>query len=100
MQNKQILNFYIIKKKKKIQKKIITKDETFIIEPTNNKINCGNNLQCALQIQIQKMTESDKTYNLTINVHSTKTSVPEIIETTEKSSKTYIPKDGYKLMIL
>ena len=81
-----------------LDEKIITKDETFIIEPTNNKINCGNNLQCALQIQIQKMTESDKTYNLTVNVHSIKTSVPEIIETTEKSSKTYIPKDGYKLM--
>ena len=32
-----------------LDEKIITKDETFIIEPTNNKINCGNNLQCALQ---------------------------------------------------
>ena len=58
-----------------LDEKIITKEETFIIEPTNNKINCGNNLQCALQIQIQKMKESDKTYNLTLNVHSIKTSV-------------------------
>ena len=77
---------------------IITKDKTIFIEPTNNKIDCGINLQCALQIEIIKRQESDKTYNITVNAYSSNSTVPETIESTEATSKTSIPKDGYKIM--
>ena len=44
------------------------------------------------------MTESDKTYNLTINVHSPKSSIPEILDTKELTNKFFIEKGGYKLI--
>ena len=44
------------------------------------------------------MTESDKTYNLTVNVHSPKSSIPEILDTKELTNKFFIEKGGYKLI--
>jgi hypothetical protein len=73
---------------------IITKDEMFTIEATNNKINCGNNLQCALKIEIEKTPESDRAYNLTVNVYPPTTSIPEVIDTAESNSAKLYIKSG------
>ena len=72
----------------------ITKDEMFNIEATNNKINCGNNLQCALKIEIEKTPESDRAYNLTVNVYPPTTSIPEVIDTAESNSAKLYIKSG------
>ncbi|MBO6243964.1 MAG: hypothetical protein J6O41_05300, partial [Clostridia bacterium] len=76
-----------------LDEKTITTDESFFIESTNSKINCGNNMQCALKIQLEKTTELDKTHQISVNVYSPNPSNPEIMS----EGSLYIPKDGYKI---
>ena len=74
----------------------ISKDETIFLDPTKSTINCGNNLQCTLKIQIYKNSDSDKNYNFTVNVHSPKSEYPEIIDQTQSSNKILISKGATK----
>ena len=46
----------------------------------------------------KKRTQSDKTYNITVNVYNPNTNIPETIESTEITSKLYIRNNGYKLV--
>jgi hypothetical protein len=72
----------------------ITKDEMFNIEASNTKINCGNNLQCALKIEIEKTPESDRAYNFTVNVYPPTTSIPEVIDSSESNTAKLYIKPG------
>ncbi len=76
--------------------KNITKDEIIFINQSMTDLDCNNNLQCSLQIQINKNSNSDKTYNFTLNVYSPESTVPEIIDTTKNSNKIYMAKNGSK----
>ena len=89
-------NVKLIVNKTTIIEKDINKDEIILVDPNDSNINCGGNLQCNLKIQIKKNQNSDKTYNFTLNVYSPKSSLPELVDTTEISNKIYISKGGSK----
>ena len=76
----------------------INKDTSFFIASDNNRINCGNNMQCALKIQIIKQTELNKTHQITVNVYSPSPKLPEIIEKTITQGNIYIPEGGFKII--
>ena len=76
-----------------VEEKTLTKDERIFIEQDNNRTNCGQ-MQCLLHIEIKKNSESDKAYNFTVNVFSSESSYPQVIE--EKIEKILIPKNGSK----
>ena len=83
-----------------VDDKTITKNELITIESNNAKMNCGTNLQCALNIIVNKNSESDKTYNLTINVLTGESTIPipEVITPTENEVvKIIIPKGEKKM---
>ena len=91
-------NVKLIVSKTTIIEKNINKDEIIFVEPNDSNINCGGNLQCNLNIQIKKNQNSDKTYNFTLNVYTPKSSLPELVDTTEISNKIYISKGGSKIV--
>ena len=75
----------------------INKDKSIFINSINNDINCLNYSQCSFLIQVNKNSESDKAYNLTIKVYSGDSSNIEIIDSNETKDKIYVSKDGYKI---
>ena len=91
-------NVKLIVNKTTIIEKDINKDEIIFVDPNDSNINCGGNLQCNLKIQIKKNQNSDKTYNFTLNVYTPKSSLPELVDTTEISNKIYISKGGSKIV--
>ena len=89
-------NVKLIINKKTITERNINKDEIIFLDPNDSNVNCGGNLQCNLKIQIMKNQDSDNTYNFTLNVYSPKSSLPEIVDTSEASNKIYLSKGGSK----
>ena len=85
-----------------LEEKSISNDETFTIMSNNESINCGNNIQCILKIQVNKNDINDNnaitSNNLTIKVYSIESQVFEIIEQKVTSTKIYIQKDTNKII--
>ena len=79
-----------------IDKKAITGDDLIIIDPKNISLDCGNNLQCALKIQIKKNIESDKAYNLTVKVNPSGSSYSQMLDTSDTTTKLFIQKGENK----
>ena len=80
-----------------LDEKTINKNAIISIDSKNNRMTCGDNIQCALKIQILKNTDSDRIYNLTVNVYSPSTKIPEIITPIENEvTKLYISKGETK----
>ena len=79
-----------------IEERNITDNVIIPVKGSDDKLDCGNNLQCSLKINIIKIKESDPTFNFTINVYSQESTIPEIIDNTQSTNKLYISKGGSK----
>ena len=80
-----------------IEETNITKDEKIFIDGTNNTIDCGNNSQCVLKIYLNKNSNSDKTYNISLNVYTPDSSIPVTIDKGQNTNNAYISKGSSKI---
>jgi len=70
----------------------INSDKSYYIGAGHSTIDCGDNIQCALKINIESTVGSYGTNPFTVTVSSFNPSVPEIIDKLESSGNIYVPK--------